>query len=71
MAKMKLFERYRCTSLWRWYCSAALSALWGGTSRRWWLERGGWFGNGLVLLSTFAGPPQAAAALADSRQIKA
>jgi len=71
MVKMKLFERYRCTSLWRWYCSAALSALWGGTSRRWWLERGGWLGLGLVLLSSLAGPGQDAAAQADNRQIEA
>jgi hypothetical protein len=59
------------TSLWRWTCSVASSALWRCTSRRSWLERGGWLGLRLVLLGAVAGPAPDAAAQADNRTLEA
>jgi hypothetical protein len=69
MAKMTLFERCGCTSLWRWFGSSAASAWWRCTSQGWWLARSRWLGLGLVWLASLAGPAQDAAAQADSRQL--
>jgi hypothetical protein len=69
MAKMTLVETCGRTSPRRWSGSSAASAWWRGTSRGWWLARGGWLGLGLVWLGALTGLAQDAAAQADSRTI--
>jgi hypothetical protein len=71
MVKMRLSERCGRTSLWRWSCAAAASALWRCTSRGRCFEYCGWLGFGLVLLGSLAGPAEDAGAQEDSRKIEA